>query len=223
MASSPNRRRRSTLWRSQSPLPYWPAWSSFCSRVHWRRLQRGRRWRTRMLARSEEPASAPHTAASPTVCSPSLPTVAPAQQPPRLRNQQRPPPGRSHRRPRLMRFPQSCWLWRRPKYQSSCRSTAATTGATGLTRDGDCQNARNEVLLAERLAAIAYSPDRRCRAASGKWLVPYSGTVVTVLGELDIDPWFPRSTPAVEGSSNGRRSEGGSMPTTSTIPILSSL
>ena len=145
------------------------------------------------------------------------------QQPPRLRNQQRSPPGRSHRRPRLMRFPQSCWLWRRPKYQSSCRSTAATTGATGLTRDGDCQNARNEVLLAERLAAIAYSPDRRCRAASGKWLVPYSGTVVTVLGELDIDPWFPRSTPAVEGSSNGRRSEGGSMPTTSTIPILSSL
>ena len=171
----------------------------------------------------EEPASAPHTAASPTVGSPSLPTVAPAQQPPRLRNQQRPPPGRSLRRPRLMRFPQSCWLWRRPKYQSSCRSTAATTGATGLTRDGDCQNARNEVLLAERLAAIAYSPDRRCRAASGKWLVPYSGTVVTVLGELDIDPWFPRSTPAVEGSSNGRRSEGGSMPTTSTIPILSSL
>ena len=220
MASSPNRRRRSTLWCSQSPLPYWPAWSSFCSRVHWRRLQRGRRWRTRMLARSP-PAL------------PILPLLPPwarlhclrwrPQQPPRLRNQQRPPPGRSHRRPRLMRFPQSCWLWRRPKYQSSCRSTAATTGATGLTRVGDCQNARNEVLLAERLAAIAYSPDRRCRAASGKWLVPYSGTVVTVLGELDIDPWFPRSTPAVEGSSNGRRSEGGSMPTTSTIPILSSL
>ena len=57
--------------------------------------------------------------------------------------------------------------------------------------DGDCQDTRNEVLLAESLADVAYRSDRRCRVASGQWFGPYSGTVLTVPGELDVDHMVP--------------------------------
>ena len=56
-----------------------------------------------------------------------------------------------------------------------------------IGEDGDCQDPRNEVLLASSLADVAYRSDRRCRVASGQWFAPYSGTLVTVPGELDID------------------------------------
>ena len=57
--------------------------------------------------------------------------------------------------------------------------------------DGDCQDTRNEVLLAESLVDAAYRSDQRCRVASGRWLAPYSGTVITVPGELDVDHMVP--------------------------------
>ena len=57
--------------------------------------------------------------------------------------------------------------------------------------DGDCQDTRNEVLLAESLADVAYRSDRRCRVASGQWFAPYSGTVLTVPGDLDVDHMVP--------------------------------
>ena len=40
--------------------------------------------------------------------------------------------------------------------------------------DGDCQDARNEVLIAESRTAVAYRTDRKCRVAAGEWLAPYS-------------------------------------------------
>ena len=57
--------------------------------------------------------------------------------------------------------------------------------------DGDCQDTRNEVLLAENLVDATYRSDRRCRVASGQWFAPYSSTVVTVPSDLDIDHMVP--------------------------------
>ena len=40
--------------------------------------------------------------------------------------------------------------------------------------NGDCQDARNEVLIAESRTAVDFRTDRKCRVAAGEWLAPYS-------------------------------------------------
>ena len=57
--------------------------------------------------------------------------------------------------------------------------------------DRDCQNARNEVLIAESQTAVGYRTDRKCRVAAGEWLAPYSNTIVTDPGRLDVDHMVP--------------------------------
>ena len=57
--------------------------------------------------------------------------------------------------------------------------------------DRDCQDARNEVLIAESQTAVAYRTDRKCRVAAGEWLAPYSNTIVTDPGRLDVDHMVP--------------------------------
>ena len=57
--------------------------------------------------------------------------------------------------------------------------------------DRDCQDARNEVLIAESRTAVAYRTDRKCRVAAGEWLAPYSNTIVTDPGRLDVDHMVP--------------------------------
>ena len=57
--------------------------------------------------------------------------------------------------------------------------------------DGDCQNARNEVLIAESQTRVAYRTDRKCRVAAGEWLAPYSNPIVTDPGRLDVDHMVP--------------------------------
>ena len=57
--------------------------------------------------------------------------------------------------------------------------------------DRDCQDARNEVLIAESRTTVAYRTDRKCRVAAGEWLAPYSNTIVTDPGRLDVDHMVP--------------------------------
>ena len=57
--------------------------------------------------------------------------------------------------------------------------------------DGDCQDARNEVLIAESQTRVAYRTDRKCRVAAGEWLAPYTNTIVTDPGRLDVDHMVP--------------------------------
>ena len=66
--------------------------------------------------------------------------------------------------------------------------------------DGDCQDARQEVLVAESRSAPGFRSDRKCRVKSGEWLSPYSNTVVTDPGKLDIDHMVPLGNAHASGA-----------------------
>ena len=57
--------------------------------------------------------------------------------------------------------------------------------------DDDCQDARQEVLVAESRSTVSYRTDRGCRVAAGQWLAPYTNTVVTDPSKLDVDHMVP--------------------------------
>ena len=59
-----------------------------------------------------------------------------------------------------------------------------------IDADGDCQDTRQEVLIAEG-SEISYTDDRQCRVATGKWVGPYTGEVFTDPGDLDVDHMVP--------------------------------
>ena len=68
--------------------------------------------------------------------------------------------------------------------------------------DRDCQDARNEVLIAESKAQVTYRSDRRCRVASGEWLSPYTSSVVTDPSKLDVDHMVPLGNAHRSGAWN---------------------
>ena len=57
--------------------------------------------------------------------------------------------------------------------------------------DGDCQNARQEVLIDESTVAVEFASDDQCRVWSGQWQGPYTGEVVNDPSDLDIDHMVP--------------------------------
>ena len=57
--------------------------------------------------------------------------------------------------------------------------------------DGDCQNARQEVLIDESSVAVTFQSEDRCRVESGLWEGPYTGAAVDDPGDLDVDHMVP--------------------------------
>lgn len=57
--------------------------------------------------------------------------------------------------------------------------------------DEDCQDARQEALIAESETPITYKSDEKCKVASGSWVGPYTGESFTDTGDLDIDHMVP--------------------------------
>ena len=60
-----------------------------------------------------------------------------------------------------------------------------------VDEDGDCQDARQEALIAESETAVTYTNEGRCRVASGSWMGPYTGESFTDPGSLDVDHMVP--------------------------------
>ena len=65
--------------------------------------------------------------------------------------------------------------------------------------DRDCQNTRQEVLIAESSVAVRFKDDRECRVASGKWTDPYTGDTVEDPGKLDVDHMVPLANAHASG------------------------
>ena len=59
-----------------------------------------------------------------------------------------------------------------------------------LDADRDCQNTRQEVLIAESLVPVKLDA-KGCKVLAGRWLDPYTGQVFTNPRQLDIDHVVP--------------------------------
>ncbi len=57
--------------------------------------------------------------------------------------------------------------------------------------DRDCQDARQEVLVAESMTPVEFKTTDECRVLSGSWIGPYTGTQVNDPGKLDVDHMVP--------------------------------
>ena len=71
-----------------------------------------------------------------------------------------------------------------------------------LDEDGDCQDARQETLIAEADGPLTYETEGNCRVESGRWVDPYTLAVFEDPSDLD----FEGHLAAVDPSAN--RSKG---------------
>lgn len=53
--------------------------------------------------------------------------------------------------------------------------------------NGDCQNTRHEVLIAETSVSPTYTSSSRCSVASGRWFSYYDRVTWTAASDVDID------------------------------------
>ena len=65
--------------------------------------------------------------------------------------------------------------------------------------DGDCQDARQEVLIAESLETVTYEDDRKCRVATGRWWAPHLGHHLGNPGHIDVDHHVPLKNAHLSG------------------------
>ena len=65
--------------------------------------------------------------------------------------------------------------------------------------DGDCQDARQEVLIEESLDPVTFEDDRRCRAEMGRWWAPHLGHHLENPRQIDVDHHVPLKNAHLSG------------------------
>jgi hypothetical protein len=71
--------------------------------------------------------------------------------------------------------------------------------------DGDCQNARQEVLIEESIEAVTFIDSEQCRVASGQWVAPFTGASVADPKKLDVDHMVPLANAHRSGAHSWTR------------------
>jgi hypothetical protein len=57
--------------------------------------------------------------------------------------------------------------------------------------DGDCQNARHEVLVEESVIPVTFTDARECSVSGGQWIGLFTGVTVIAASKLDVDHMVP--------------------------------
>ena len=57
--------------------------------------------------------------------------------------------------------------------------------------DGDCQDARQEVLIEESLDEVTFETDEQCRVETGRWWAPHLGHHLGNPSHIDVDHYVP--------------------------------
>ena len=68
-----------------------------------------------------------------------------------------------------------------------------------VDQDGDCQDARQEVLIAESLEEVTYETDRECRVETGRWWAPHLGHHLENPRHIDVDHHVPLKNAHLSG------------------------
>ena len=68
-----------------------------------------------------------------------------------------------------------------------------------VDEDGDCQDARQEVLIEESLEPVTFEDDRQCRVEAGRWWAPYLGHHLGNPRHIDVDHHVPLKNAHLSG------------------------
>ncbi len=76
-----------------------------------------------------------------------------------------------------------------------------------IDEDGDCQNLRNELLIATSKVVVEFKTTKKCQVAKGEWWGPYSTKYFTSADEVDIDHVVPLKEAWLSGGKNWIKAE----------------
>ena len=68
-----------------------------------------------------------------------------------------------------------------------------------IDADGDCQDARQEVLIEESLEPVTFETDRKCRVKGGQWWAPHLGHHLGNPSHIDVDHHVPLKNAHLSG------------------------
>jgi len=71
-----------------------------------------------------------------------------------------------------------------------------------LDLDGDCQDTRVEVLIRDSKEGLKFKDNEKCKISEGKWVDPYTDTVLVDITEVNIDHVVPLKWAHEHGAAN---------------------
>ncbi len=85
--------------------------------------------------------------------------------------------------------------------ESASGSYARSKFTHWIDANGDCQNARAEVLIAESKSKVTFTSSSKCTVKTGKWVSWYDGKTWTKASDVDIDHMVPLKEAWESGAS----------------------